>query len=121
MGSVRRGLRLAVALPLLLVLAASPSDRAIETTIGHLRMAMTPQADQSHLMLLSSLRQLRDPWPTDWGKLTYFGVGGLIYSVLSICQYRFYWWPLHPVGLTVATTWMVRRIAVSVFIAWALK
>jgi hypothetical protein len=65
--------------------------------------------------------QLRDPQPTDWGKLAYLGLGALVYSLLSLCQYRFHWWPLSPVGLTVATTWMVRRIALSVFLAWALK
>ena len=37
--------------------------------------------------------QLRDPQPTDWGKLTYLGLGALIYSLLSLCQYRFHWWP----------------------------
>ena len=28
---------------------------------------------------------------------------------------------MHPVGLTVASTWMVKRIAFSVFLAWACK
>ncbi len=65
--------------------------------------------------------QLRDPWPADWGKLAYLGMGALLYSLLSLCQYRFHWWPLNPVGLTVSTTWMVRRIALSVFLAWLLK
>ena len=41
--------------------------------------------------------------------------------VLCLAQHRFHWWPLHPAGLTVATTWMVRRTALSVFIASALK
>jgi hypothetical protein len=69
----------------------------------------------------SAVRQLRDSWGPDWGKLTYFGFGGLIYSLLSFLQYRFYWWPLPPVGLTVATTWMVRRTVLSIFIAWIVK
>jgi hypothetical protein len=41
--------------------------------------------------------------------------------VLAFFQYRFFWWPLHPIGLTIATLWNVRLIATSVFIAWALK
>lgn len=66
-------------------------------------------------------RQIRDPWPVDTGKLTYFGIGAVAYVALALLQYRFHWWPLHPVGMTVATTWMVRRTAMSVFTAWALK
>jgi hypothetical protein len=68
-----------------------------------------------------AVRQIRDPWPTDWAKLAYFGLGSAAYFLLSLLQYRFLWWPLNPVGMTVATTWMVRRVAVSVFIAWFLK
>ncbi len=65
--------------------------------------------------------QLRDPQPADWGKLAYLAVGALAYSLLALGQYHLHWWPLSPVGLTVATTWMVRRIALSVFLAWVLK
>ena len=36
-------------------------------------------------------------------------------------HYTFAWWSLHPVGLAVASTWMVRRIAFSVFLAWTCK
>ena len=36
-------------------------------------------------------------------------------------HYPFAWWSLHPVGLAVASTWMVRRIAFSVFLVWACK
>ena len=66
-------------------------------------------------------RQISNPWPTDWDKLLFFGIGLLIYSVLAFCQYRFYWWPLHPAGLAVAPMWMIRHIALSVFVAWAIK
>ena len=41
--------------------------------------------------------------------------------MLSLGHYRFYWWPLHPLGLTIATLWNLRLIATSVFIAWGLK
>ena len=67
------------------------------------------------------IRQLNNPWPTDWNKLLYFGIGLLTYSVLVVCQYRFYWWPLHPVGLAVAPLWMIRHVALSIFVAWAIK
>ena len=65
--------------------------------------------------------QLNNPSSTDWTKLSYFAIGVLFYSALAICQYRFYWWPLHPVGFPVATLWMTRQIVVSIFLAWAIK
>jgi hypothetical protein len=63
-----------------------------------------------------------DPWPVmDAGKLAYFALGALLYSLVFVFHYRFFWWPLHPVGLTVATLWMTRHIVISVLISWALK
>ncbi|MBI2501930.1 MAG: hypothetical protein HYW07_01695 [Candidatus Latescibacteria bacterium] len=67
------------------------------------------------------IRKFNNPAGTDWGKLMYSGIGALVYSVLALCQYRFHWWPLHPVGLVVAPLWMTGLGAVSVFCAWALK
>lgn len=67
------------------------------------------------------IRQINNPVHTDPDKLLYLGIGALVYSILIICQYRLPWWPLHPVGLTVAPLWMTRLIAMSVFLAWAIK
>jgi len=66
-------------------------------------------------------QQLRNPFATNWTKLGFFGLGGLVYSLLSVCHYRFVWWPLHPIGLTIATIWMLKRTAASIFLAWFLK
>ncbi len=67
------------------------------------------------------IRHFNDPWPTDWNKLGYFSLGGIAYGLLALCQYRFHWWPLSPVGIAVAPLWMTRYIAFSVFIAWVCK
>ena len=67
------------------------------------------------------VRQLREPSSTDWHKLTYFGSGALLYSLLSFLHYRLPWWPLHPVGLAISSIWMLHRTVASVFIAWGLK
>ena len=69
----------------------------------------------------TATRLMANPRGPDADKLGLFGLGAALYSVLSLLQYRFYWWPLHPVGLTIATLWNVRLIAASVFIAWACK
>ena len=65
--------------------------------------------------------QTRHPAPVDWDKLGLAGSGVLGYGVLALLYYRVAWWPLHPVGLAVASTWMVKRIVFSVFLAWACK
>lgn len=64
---------------------------------------------------------LANPAPPDLDKLSLFGAGALLYSLLALGQYRFYWWPLHPLGLATASLWNVRLIVASVFIAWLLK
>ncbi len=70
----------------------------------------------------SLVNMTTDPWPVmDPGKLAYFSLGALLYSLIFVCYYRFFWWPLHPVGLTVATLWMTRHIVVSVLITWTCK
>jgi hypothetical protein len=64
---------------------------------------------------------MANPAPPDVEKLSLFGLGAALYGLLAFCQYRFYWWPLHPVGLAMASLWNVRLIAASVFVAWLCK
>lgn len=45
-----------------------------------------------------------------------FVMGGLIFM-----QAKFYWWPFHPVGYLVGTTYIVTWFWFSIFIAWLLK
>ncbi|MEE2657152.1 MAG: DUF6785 family protein [Candidatus Latescibacterota bacterium] len=80
-----------------------------------------PGAGAGGLAFDQATRLLSDPQGPDAGKLGMVAAGAILYSVLSFCQYRFYWWPLHPVGLTIATLWNVRLIVTSVFVAWAVK
>jgi hypothetical protein len=67
------------------------------------------------------IRHFNEPWPTDWNKLSYFGIGIVSYAVLAVLQYRFHWWPLHPIGITLAPLWMTRMIVFSIFLAWLCK
>jgi hypothetical protein len=57
----RRGLLLILAPTLLLLAASEASDRAVDASIRQLRRVVVPRRDGSHLLLLTSLRQLRDP------------------------------------------------------------
>ena len=67
------------------------------------------------------IRHFNEPWPTDWNKLSYFGIGIVSYALLAVLQYRFHWWPLHPIGITLAPLWMTRLIVFSLFLAWLCK
>ena len=54
-------------------------------------------------------------------KLGFFGIGAAAMTVLTFMQYRFPWWPLHPVGLAISAIWMVRNQAPAIFVSWAAK
>lgn len=54
-------------------------------------------------------------------QLAYFAAGGLVTAALMLLTYRVPWWPLHPIGFTVAFAYPVRVTAWSVFLAWLVK
>jgi len=62
-----------------------------------------------------------NPDPILWEELGFCGAGFLITGVLTYLMYRFPWWPLHPLGSTIAFSWPIRASAFSIFIAWAVK
>lgn len=68
-----------------------------------------------------AIQGMTAPQGPHWGRLGCFGVGALAMTVLTFLKYRFAWWPLHPVGLAVASVWTIRRSAFSIFVAWAAK
>jgi hypothetical protein len=54
-------------------------------------------------------------------KLGFFSIGAVAMALLTFMQYRFPWWPIHPVGLAISAIWMVRNQAPAIFVAWAAK
>ena len=61
------------------------------------------------------------PEPVDAQKLWYFGSGAVAMIGLTVMQYRFPWWPIHPIGLPIAAVWMIRNQVAAIFVVWALK
>jgi hypothetical protein len=49
------------------------------------------------------------------------GIGGVIQGLLMWAQMRWFWWPLHPIGFTIAVGWLTSSIWFSALIAWLLK
>jgi hypothetical protein len=63
----------------------------------------------------------KNPRTTLPTEMTYFAAGGIVAAVLMLLTYRVSWWPLHPIGFTVAFAYPVRVTAYSVFLAWLAK
>ena len=80
-----------------------------------------PFSGGSPAVFYQTVAKMRNPFPTDWGKLGYCGLGAVAMAVLTFLKCRFAWWPIHPVGLTVFGTDVVWHSAFAVFIAWAIK
>lgn len=53
--------------------------------------------------------------------LGFFGIGGLAMLGLIYMRHRFVWWPLHPVGLALSGTPLIRASSFTLFIAWLIK
>ena len=65
--------------------------------------------------------KLRNPLTTDWNRMLFFGVGGVVMALCVLMRFRFAWWPVSPLALPVAAMWVVRLTCFSVFVAWLSK
>jgi hypothetical protein len=54
-------------------------------------------------------------------RFIYFSTGAFLMLILTILHYRFLWWPIHPVGLAVISSFTMYTVYVGFFIAWAAK
>ena len=54
-------------------------------------------------------------------RFVYFGIGAVFMLVLTVLHYRFLWWPIHPVGLAVISSFTMYTVYVGFFIVWAVK
>ena len=56
-----------------------------------------------------------------WPGLRFLGIGGAGMLALTWVRQRFLWWPLHPIGFPIMTSWVVDWMWFSVFLAWLVK
>ncbi len=56
-----------------------------------------------------------------FGRMVWAGAGAVLMALLTLAQRSFFWWPLHPVGLLIASSHMVYFFWASVFLAWLIK
>ena len=71
-----------------------------------------------HRSLVQTLDGIADP---DKTRMLWGGIGAAMMAVLSFGRYTFAWWPIHPIGLPIATTWGVMMSLLSLFVAWMAK
>ena len=69
----------------------------------------------------NSVNDMLNPYGTDWRRLGFFAVGIIAMAAMTFMRYRFVWWPVHPLGYTVASTLPVMETAFSIFLAWMAK
>jgi uncharacterized protein DUF6785/uncharacterized protein DUF6784 len=67
------------------------------------------------------VQKMRNPFDMDWARLAFLSLGGFVYSVLNLLRARFAWWALHPIGLTLASSWPIKMSAFSLFLGWLSK
>ena len=48
-------------------------------------------------------------------------IGGGLMALLMFVRQQFLWWPLHPLGFVISTTWMAQFVWFSVFLGWLVK
>jgi len=65
--------------------------------------------------------KMKNPFPIDWGRIAFFGVGAGAAALTAVLRYSFAWWPLHPIGLAIGNIWVIHRSAFTIFVAWAVK
>lgn len=70
---------------------------------------------------LASWMKLTTPQPPDTGGMMGVGLGVGITMLLSYMRMRYVWWPFHPVGYCMSTTWLAYNTWMPFLIAWFAK
>jgi len=62
-----------------------------------------------------------EPAGVHWPGMGFMGLGAAGMMLLTWLRQRFLWWPLHPIGFPIMTSWLVDWMWFSVFFAWLIK
>ncbi len=64
---------------------------------------------------------LQTPQPPNGIANGAMGVGFVFCSLLMLARIRFPWWPLHPIGYAISSSWAINLVWMPLFIAWVAK
>ncbi|HJN28900.1 MAG TPA: DUF6784 domain-containing protein, partial [Candidatus Latescibacteria bacterium] len=56
-----------------------------------------------------------------WPGMGAMGLGGGAMLMFTWLRQRFLWWPLHPIGFPIMSSWLVDWMWFSIFFAWLIK
>jgi hypothetical protein len=64
---------------------------------------------------------LKAPKPADWNVITAVIVGLVFTLLFNMLRMKLMWFPFHPVGYAVSSSWSMQYLWVSLLVAWAIK
>jgi len=64
---------------------------------------------------------LANPMPSNQSVIYATGAGFLFAMGLQFMRVRFPWWPFHPLGYAVTSSWQINLVWMPLFVAWLLK
>jgi hypothetical protein len=64
---------------------------------------------------------MRHPIGTEWVRMSYFGIGAAGMVFLMVMMHTVPWWPVHPVGFAVASTFPLKSLWMPFAMAWFIK
>jgi hypothetical protein len=64
---------------------------------------------------------LNNPFATRWPRLIAYAVGLGFTLLLMFLRVNFIWWPFHPVGYAISSSWSMNCLWLPILIAWAIK
>jgi hypothetical protein len=73
---------------------------------------------QVYNQVLSQIYRPSGPSPNN---LVWFGIGSSAMALLTWLHLRFSWWPIHPVGLAVASSFTLYAVYLASFLSWLVK
>jgi len=66
-------------------------------------------------------RWVMHPTPIQFGRLYAVVIGFVVYYGIMIIRTRALWWPLHPMGFALSTTWYMSHMWFPMFEAWLMR
>lgn len=64
---------------------------------------------------------LQAPFPVRWPRIGAYTVGFAFTLLLMFLRVNFIWWPFHPVGYAISSSWSMNCLWLPIFIAWLVK
>ena len=67
------------------------------------------------------VKKMLKPFDLSLPRGGFFGIGATLVGICSFLRYRYLWWPLSPIGLTVFPTGVLTHQVFSIFLVWSTK